>query len=252
MVTSNNKGPSVKIFGVRFDKMTMDEAFHKFVSFVGAEQTQMIFTPNSEIVMKAQEDVEFLNVLNSGHLVIPDGIGVILASKIHRLGLSERIPGIEMMGRMLAYCHRTERSVYLFGGQPGVAEKAAERIKATYPNIQIKGVASGYYDASEASKILDDINEKKPDILFVALGAPKQEKWIYQNEKLLNVSVAMGVGGALDVWAGNVKRAPKLFCKMGLEWFYRLMVQPSRFFRMLVLPKFMFKVLLTRNIEQKL
>ncbi len=240
---------AVKIFGVRFDKVNALEANKKFISFMESDRLKTIFTPNSEIVMKAQEDPEFKEILNEGDLVIPDGIGVIIASKIHHLGLNERVPGIEMMSMMLEYCNRTGKSIYLFGGKPTVADMAAEKIKAAYPNLVIAGTQDGYYDASNELNILDDINGKKPDILFVALGAPKQEKWISKYKKTINASVAIGVGGSLDVWAGTVKRAPVFFQKTGLEWFYRLLKQPTRIGRMMSLPKFMIKVITTKHIE---
>lgn len=240
---------TVKIFGVKFDNVTLDEANQKFITFMTSPRLKTIYTPNPEIVMMANEDPEFKNVLNEGDMVVPDGIGVVLASKVHHLGLKSRVPGIEVMGLMLEYCNRAGKSIYLFGGKPGVAENAAEKILAKYPNLAIAGFRDGYFDESQELKILDEINEKKPDIVFVALGAPKQEKWIHKYKKTLNASVAMGVGGALDVWAGNVKRAPLVFRKLGLEWFYRLLKQPSRLGRMMILPKFMIKAIFTKHIE---
>lgn len=240
---------AVKIFGVRFDNVNADEANRKFISLLESERLRTIYTPNTEMIMKAQDDPEFKSILNEGDLVVPDGIGVVLASKIHHLGLTERVPGIELMAMMLEYCNRAGKSIYLFGGKPEVADLAAVKIKEQYPNIIISGTRDGYYDESQEHKILDDINEKKPDILFVALGAPKQEKWIHKYKKTINASVAMGVGGSLDVWAGTVKRAPKFFQKTGLEWFYRLLKQPTRVMRMMSLPQFMIKVILTKHIE---
>lgn len=240
---------NIKIFGVRFDNVDKDEAYKRFIGFMEESRLKTIYTPNPEIVMKAIENPAFKVILNEGDLVIPDGIGVVLASKIHHLGLRERVPGIELMELMLEYCNRAGKSIYLFGGKPNVAESAAKHICEKYPNLKVVGMQDGYYDKTKELKILDDINEKKPDILFVALGAPKQETWIHGHKKLINASVAMGVGGALDVWAGTVKRAPVFFQKTGLEWFYRVIKQPTRVMRMLSLPKFMIKVLLTRHIE---
>ncbi|MCA0384630.1 MAG: WecB/TagA/CpsF family glycosyltransferase [Firmicutes bacterium] len=241
---------AVRIFGVRFDNVTASEAMRRFIAMMESGGLKTIYTPNTEIIMKAQEDPTFKQVLNEGDLVIPDGIGVVLASKIHHLGLSERVPGIELMGLMLEFCNRAGKSIYLFGGAPGIAEKASEKILSTYPNLKIVGIRDGYFKEEDVWSILDDINEKKPDILFVALGAPKQEKWIHQHKKTLNAKVAMGVGGALDVWSGTVKRAPVIYQKLGLEWFYRLLKQPSRIGRMMSLPKFMIKVILTKHIEE--
>lgn len=239
---------TVKVLGVKFNKLNREKAIQRFTSFMigDDDETKMIFTPNAELVMRAQEDEEFMSILNKGDLVIPDGIGIIIASKIHHLELEERIPGIEFMGQMLTYANRSQLSIFLFGGKDGVADLAAEKIKASYPNLKIVGTQSGYYDEKDELKILDRINEVKPDMLFVALGAPKQEKWIYKHHKLLNVKVAMGVGGSLDVMSGQVKRAPVFFQKIGLEWFYRFLKEPTRFGRILQIPKFLIKVIFTR------
>lgn len=239
---------AIKILGIRIDNVDLDEAFNRFLVLLNRARTGVIYTPNPEMVMLAQTEPAFRDVLLEGDLIIPDGIGLIIASRIHTLGLRHRVPGIELMERILKYAHTTRRSIYLFGGKPGVAEQAAQKILGKYPDIVIKGVDNGYYSAEEEDKIIDRINEAKPDILFVALGFPKQEYWISKHRKTLNAHVAMGVGGSLDVWAGTVKRAPVLFQKLGLEWFYRLLKEPSRIGRMMVLPKFLIKVITTRNI----
>lgn len=245
-MTTEHSSTFVKILGVKFNAYDAESAFNRFVSFMSQEETKMIFTPNPEIVMKAQEDTEFLNILNEGDLVVPDGIGIVIASKLHHLGIKERVPGIELMDRILSYCNRTEKSIYLYGAKPGVAELAAKNIEKEYPHLAVKGYSHGYHDAKEEQKVLDDINEKKPDVLFVALGAPRQEKWIYNHRKLLNANVAMGVGGSLDVYSGTAKRAPLIFRKTGFEWFYRLMKEPKRFLRCFTLPQFLIKVIWSR------
>lgn len=239
----------VRIFGVRIDRVDMEEAFNRFVGLLNRERTAVIYTPNTEMVMAAEADRDFREVLNSADLVIPDGIGLVYASRIHHLGLTSRVPGIELMERILKYSHTTRRSIFFFGGKPGTAELAVQRILEKYPNIVVKGIEHGYYTPEDEGRIIDAINEAKPDVLFVALGAPKQEKWIAEHRRTLNAHVAMGVGGCFDVYAGNVKRAPVLFQRLGLEWFYRLMKEPSRIGRMMALPRFMFKVITTRNIS---
>lgn len=241
---------AVKILGVKFHNVTLDDALSRFVHLLDGDRLGTIFTPNPEIVMAAQDDKELKSALLEGDLVIPDGIGILYASKIHALGLQTRVPGIELMGKILKYCNTNRLSIYLFGGKPGVAEKAVAKIQETYPNIVIKGYQNGYFDESETLSIVDRINETKPDVLFVALGAPKQEKWITTHKKVLNAKVAMGVGGSFDVWAGIVKRAPVFFQRIHLEWFYRLLQDPSRIGRMMVLPKFMIKVLLSRDFSR--
>jgi len=240
----------VKILGIKISKLNMDGAYNTFLSFFETDVVNTIYTPNTEIVMDAQNDNELKEVLHDGDLVIPDGIGLIYASKIHGLGLDDRVAGVDLMDKILKYSNSTRKSIYIFGGKPGVAEKACESILETYPNVRIKGFRDGYFGEEDELKIVDKINEVKPDILFVGLGAPKQEIWIDKHKKILNTKVAMGVGGGVDIWAGTSKRAPKIFINLGLEWFYRLLREPHRFIRMLALPKFMIKVLISRDFKK--
>lgn len=234
---------TVKILGVRIDKVNQEEAYNKFLSFIKEGSFKMIFTPNTEIVMMAQDDHELKDLLQQADMVIPDGIGLIYASKINNLGLTERVPGVEMMDKILNYCNNAKKSIYILGGAPGVAEKAVGKISEVYPDVDIRGIQDGYFKEEDELKIIDKINDTKPDVLFVALGAPKQEKWIYKHRKILNTKVAMGVGGSVDIWAGTAKRAPQIFINLHLEWFFRLLMQPSRIGRMMALPKFMLLVL---------
>lgn len=241
---------SVKILGVRIDKLNADEAYNKFLCLFKQDSFSAVYTPNPEIIMLAQEDHELKEALLDADLVIPDGIGVIYASRIHKLGLEERLPGIEFMDRMLKFCNNTNGSIFILGGKPGVAQKACDNISDKYPNIVVKGAHDGYFSAEDELKVVDKINEVKPDILFVALGCPKQEKWIYSHRKILNTKIAMGVGGSVDVWAGVAKRAPKIFIDLNIEWLYRLLREPHRIGRMMSLPKFLIKVLLSRDVSK--
>ena len=240
----------VKILGIRISKLNMEGAYNTFLSFFEDDTVNTIYTPNTEIVMQAQNDNDLKEVLHDGDLVIPDGIGLIYASKIHGLGLEDRVTGVDLMDKILKYCNSTRRSIYILGGKPEVADRACENILETYPNIKIKGCRDGYFTEEDELKIVDKINEVKPDILFVALGAPKQEMWIDKYKKILNTKVAMGVGGGVDIWAGTSKRAPKFFQNLGLEWLYRLMREPYRIGRMMALPRFMIKVLISRDFKK--
>lgn len=240
----------IKILGVRIDKVDREEAYKRFLSLIKRDRVSVIFTPNTEIVMMAQHDEVLKEALYDADLVVPDGVGLVYASRIHNLGLTERVAGIELMERMLKFCNATKLSIYLFGAKEDVCKLAVDKIKELYGNIDVKGYHSGYFDGAEESRIIDEINELKPDILFVALGAPKQEKWITTHKKTLNCKVAMGVGGSFDVLSGTVKRAPKIFRNTGFEWLYRLLTNPMRFKRMLALPHFMIKVILERDMKQ--
>ena len=232
---------------VPIDAVNMSQAKAQVASFFQQENLQVIYTPNTEIVMEAQQDPMLLDAIKAANLVIPDGIGLIYASKILKKGLKERVTGVDLMGEILSYCNQQGKSIYILGGKPGVAQLAGENIQIKFPQIRIAGVNDGYFKETETEKIIEEINQSSVDILFVALGAPKQEKWIYQYRGKLKARIAMGVGGGVDIWAGTVKRAPKVYQKLGLEWFYRLLKEPWRYKRMLSLPKFMIKVLFSKR-----
>ncbi len=235
----------VNILGVRVSKHSIDSASDKIAEYVkNGEKGKCVYTPNSEIIMVAYRDSEFKDVLNSADMLLADGIGVVYASKIVKNPISQRAAGYDTACKVLEKLSEYEAGVYLFGAAEGVAQKAGEEICKRYPGIRICGVSNGYFDEKREREIIDDINSKKPDILFVCLGAPKQEKWIYAHKDEMDFGVAMGIGGSLDVFAGTVKRAPEFYQKHGIEWLYRLLKQPKRIVRMLDLPRFGFKVLL--------
>ena len=239
----------VEIVGVNIDNTTIDEASKKLEDFLGEEDLSMVFTPNSEILVDAVKDPYFTQVLNSGNLVIPDGIGVVIASKFYGIPIKERVTGYDLMCKLIEIAHNKDKSIYFIGGKEGVAEEAALNIIQKYEDIKILGWHNGYFDEEEEEIIINNIIELKPDIIFVALGAPRQEKWIYENRHKLTAKIAMGVGGSIDVLAGRVKRAPAFYQKAGLEWFYRLIKEPRRFLRILKLPKFILLSLYDAKIK---
>ena len=200
-------------------------------------------TPNPEIVMLAEKNEDFRNVLNNAELVVADGIGVIKAAKILKTPLPERIPGIELGEAMIEFCARNSHPVYFLGSKPGVAEDAAKNMAEKYPGLNVCGTHDGYFDMTGGEvneSVIAEINEKGARLVLVCVGAPKQETWIADNrERMPAVGVFAGLGGSLDVFSGRAKRAPAFFCKTGLEWFYRLMKEPSRIGRMSKLPLFL-------------
>jgi len=235
----------VNILGVGVSKYTIDAAANKIVEFIcNGARKKCVYTPNSEIIMMAYRDSNFRELLNSADILTADGIGVVYASKILSNPISERAAGYDIACKVLEILAPMGKSVYLFGAKPGVAQQAGEEMQKRYPGIVISGTSDGYFDTEKEKQIISDINEKKPDLLFVCLGAPKQEKWLNEHKDELDFGVAMGIGGSLDVFAGTVKRAPEFYQKHGIEWLYRLLKQPSRFIRMLDLPKFGFTVLI--------
>ncbi len=240
----SDKTPHIDVRGVNFNNITFDDTVASLVSAVENRHQTALFTPNSEIVQACVENPALYEVINSAELVIPDGIGVVKAARI--LGTpfcAGKIAGIEVGEEFLKRLAGTNHSIFLLGGKPGVAEAAAEKLSEKYPGIQFAGFHDGYFqkEGQENDAVIEKICQSGAQILFVCLGAPTQEKWIYQNrERLPNVYAILGLGGSLDGYAGVVKRAPKIFIKLGLEWFYRLLREPWRFKRMLKLPKFYF------------
>ena len=229
------------ILGVKVDTDNYDELIKKLFNRIDNKEKSLVVAINPEKLMKAKEDQSLKDLLNRAEFQIPDGIGVILASKLNKGNIKSRVTGIDMMDRIVREAARTGKSIFLYGAKPGVAESAAEALKFTYASLQIAGTQDGYEKDNE--KVIQKINEAKPDILFVAMGSPRQEEWIEANRDKLYPSLYQGVGGSFDVLAGNVKRAPSFFQKTGLEWFYRLAKEPSRLKRQLVLPVFLMETL---------
>ena len=233
----------VNILGVNVCKVTYDEAVDKIYKMLNEKGNHAVFTPNSEIILMAHKDEDFCNILNSADLLTADGIGVVYASKILKNPVPERVAGYDMACGIIDKIAESGHRLYLFGGKPGVAELAEEKLKEKYPLLNIVGKRNGYFSPDEVDSIIEDINQSGADLLFVCLGAPTQEKWIYANREKLSCHVMMGIGGSLDVFAGTAQRAPHIWCKLGLEWLYRLIKEPWRFPRMMALPKFGFTVL---------
>ncbi|MGJ7045963.1 WecB/TagA/CpsF family glycosyltransferase [Thermoanaerobacterium thermosulfurigenes] len=235
------------IFDVPIDKVNMKQAVDTVEKFLSEDRLHMVATPNAEIVMMAQKDPEYKEILNKTDLNVPDGSGVIFASKIYKEELPERVAGFDLMMELIKVASAKKYKIYLLGAKSDVVKAAYLNLKRQYSEIDIVGFHDGYFSKDDEDEIIYDINEKNTDLLFVALGAPKQEKWIYENRNKLKAKVAIGVGGSFDVIAGKVTRAPEIYRKLGLEWFYRLLKEPWRYKRMMALPKFAVKVLLSRK-----
>ncbi len=229
---------------VPINKVTMEEATKQVVQYLKGSGQHTVFTPNPEIIMDAQKDQAFMEILQKADLVVADGIGVVIASKILKgPRLPERVGGFDLMQNVLREIKDQDINIYFLGSQPGVAKEAAKNMRVKYPNIKIVGTRDGYFKAEDEKKIIEEIKSLKVDLLLVGLGAPRQEKWINANLEALGVKVAVGVGGSLDVMAGVVKRAPQMYQKLGLEWFYRLVTNPKRAKRMMNLPVFGVKII---------
>jgi N-acetylglucosaminyldiphosphoundecaprenol N-acetyl-beta-D-mannosaminyltransferase len=234
----------VGVKGVGFDAVTPEQAMEKALALSAEDGCKYVVTPNPEIVWLARKQPELRDALNGSDLVIPDGIGIIYASRILGEPLPSSVPGIELAAGLLLHMAEQGEPVYLLGAKPGVAERAAENLKAQYPGLNIVGTGDGYFQ--EDGPVISRINACKPRLMLVCLGFPRQELWMAKHRHELDVGLMVGLGGSLDVFAGDVKRAPDAWCRLNLEWFYRLLHQPSRLGRMMKLPVFLLSVVWER------
>ncbi len=230
----------IDVLGVGFDNVTLEEAVAQAMDIIQQETAQYVVTPNPEIVEICREDPKAKDVVNGAALVLPDGIGIIKGAAILKTPLKGRVPGIEFGQALMAELAKTGKTLYLLGGKPGVAEMAKEKLCQTYPGLCIVGTQDGYF--KDDDKVVNQIAQSGADVVFVCLGAPKQEFWMARNGAATNAHLLCGLGGSLDVFAGVVERAPVWFQKAGLEWFYRLCKEPRRIGRMMKLPLFLVHV----------
>ncbi len=241
-VFSKLKIDSINILKVRIDNVKMSNVLEIIDKMILSKKCHQIVTVNPEFVMEAQKNIEFRKVLNEAALSLPDGIGIVLASKFTSQPLNERVTGVDTV-QMLAYqAARNGWRIFFLGAAPGVAQIAATKLQILYPELQIAGTYSGSPNIQEEDEICEMIKAAKPEILLVAFGAPKQDLWIARNLEKLGVPVAIGVGGTFDFIAGIARRAPLWVQKISCEWLYRLMKEPRRWKRMLALPKFSFLI----------
>lgn len=235
--------PTVSIYGLPFSKLGMDETISRLTEAIDHRVVTHVITANPIMVMSAVEDQAYYSMMRTAELIVPDGTGVVWAAGYVGEPVAERVPGFDILHRLMALGEAKGWSVYLLGTDQQTIDTAAANLKQKYPRTRIAGVRNGYFGPEQDEEVIAAIREAKPDILFVARSASTQEPWISRYKKDLDVPVIMGVGGSFDIIAGKLKRAPKLFQKLRLEWFYRLLQEPYRYKRMLVLPKFVIKVI---------
>lgn len=230
----------IDVLGVGFDNLTMEEAVAAGTALLHEEGAHYVVTPNPEIVEICRESPEARAAVNGADLVLPDGVGVIKGARMLGTPLKEKTPGIEFASRIMGKMAQEGLSLYLLGAKPGVAEQAAERLRAQYPGLVIAGTHDGYF--KEDAPVAEAIRQSGADAVFVCLGAPKQELWMAKNGGATGAHLLCGLGGSLDVFAGTVERAPEFWSRHGLEWFYRLCKEPRRIGRMMKLPLFLVHV----------
>ncbi len=234
----------INILGVAFDALTLGEAEERADALLCSGAGGYIVTANPEIVLRCREDAAYAAAVNGAELVLADGVGDLCAARILGTPLPGRVAGSDLVPRLLARLAERGGSVFLYGARPGVAERAGESLQSTCPGLRIAGTENGYI--SDETALLEALEREKPDLLLLGLGAPRQELWMAKNRQR-TPAVMIGVGGLLDVFAGDIPRAPETWQRLGLEWLYRLLREPRRFKRVIRLPKILFLALRERK-----
>jgi N-acetylglucosaminyldiphosphoundecaprenol N-acetyl-beta-D-mannosaminyltransferase len=237
----------ISVLNVMIDVVTMKEAVATVKEFIPLKKSHLVVTPNAEMIMMANKDKQLANIINNADLIVPDGAGVVWAAHYQGELMPERVAGYDLVQNLLREAVNEKYRIYMFGGAPGIAERARKVAEERYPGVQIVGTRNGFFKRQDESEILDQIRACQPDILLVALGVPRQEKWLDEHKEELKVPVAIGVGGSLDVMAGIVQRAPLWMQRSNLEWLFRLLSEPKRAIRMLALPRFVIKVMTAKK-----
>lgn len=246
-----NKRERANILGCQVDLVTLEQGIIRINDLISRGRPAHIITLNAEIVYQAQSNEELKAIINQADMVTPDGIGIVWGGRQLGYEIGERVTGIDLLYRLCQEAPTKGWRVYLLGSAPGVAEESGRRLISAYPGLQICGNHHGYFNEEDIPGIISKIKKLAPDILFVSLGAPKQEKWIKKYKQEIGVPVSVGVGGSLDVIAGQKKRAPLWMIRLNLEWLYRLISEPSRIRRQLVLPKFVGLILKSKFIGSR-
>lgn len=246
--------PTATILGVKVHALTNTRTLALIEAFIASGQPHQLVTVNPEFVVEAQHDAEFRQIINRAALAMPDGIGVLKAARfLGTTPLPERVAGSDLVVRLAELSHLKGYRIYFLGAQPGVAEQAIEKLRQPYPNLQVAGTYAGSPAIAENEAIVERILPTRPDILLVAYGAPRQDKWIARNLERLQIPVCIGVGGSFDFIAGTQQRAPAWVQRLGLEWFHRLLTQPWRWRRIWnAVPRFSWLVLRSRFVDKKL
>ncbi len=233
---------TVSILGLPIQNVTMEEAVNDVYGFFNARESRVVITPNAEILQMFHKDPSVKELLLQADYAVPDGAGVVLAAK--RLGtpLKEKVAGVELSRNLLEKAAKEGGNVYLLGAKPGVAAEAKRCLEEEIPGISIVGVRDGYFKPEDEPAIIEEINALDVDMLFVCLGAPKQELWMAEHKSDLKIGVMLGLGGSLDIFSHTLKRAPQWMINCRIEWLYRVIKEPYRIGRIASLPKFLMSI----------
>ena len=233
---------TVDILGIKFENIRKSDAEKRITDALERRNYMSIFTPNPDIVLGTYGSAELTKLINSAELTVPDGIGIILASRLLGAPLPERIAGIDLGEFILKQADYRGLRIFLLGGKQGVAQRAEKKITEKYPHLTVCGTHHGYFDKDgmENERIVEKIRILSPDVLFVCFGFPEQERWIESNHSAIpSLKICAGLGGSIDVWAGDTRRAPKAIQSIGAEWLWRMVLQPKRAKNILRIPEFL-------------
>jgi N-acetylglucosaminyldiphosphoundecaprenol N-acetyl-beta-D-mannosaminyltransferase len=248
MTDTEQKQDKLNLLHVAVDRVDYDSALARINKLLDTNGCKQVVTLNPEYVMRAEKEPQLQRIINGAELTVPDGMGIVWASRLLGEPLPDRVTGTGLLPKICKICADEGLGIFLLGGGPGVAKSAATELLGRYPQLNIAGISSSDPDASLDDALVEQINSSGATVLAVAYGCPKQDLWIDRNRKRLSgVRVAIGVGGAFDFISGQIPRAPRFMRRTGTEWLFRLWIEPSRGRRMMALPRFGWKVLRSRK-----
>lgn len=229
---------SVTILGMRVDCVSPEETLAAIDRFIAQRTPHHIVTADASMVVTARHDAELNTIIQGAELVTPDGAGILWASRLFGTPIPYRVSGVDLVGEICRLSPSKGYRIFFFGSGPGVAEEAAVKLRARFPGTQIVGTRDGFFTPEQEPEVIAQIQAVHADVVLVALGIPKQEKWIAQHKAVLGASVLIGVGGSFDVFSGRVKRAPLIMQRNGFEWLFRLLQNPRKIGKVMTLPEF--------------
>jgi N-acetylglucosaminyldiphosphoundecaprenol N-acetyl-beta-D-mannosaminyltransferase len=237
---------SAKILGCRVDALGSDEAVRRIAEYARGTAGALVVTLGTEMIVRAQTDPNFREIVNTSALSLCDTVGVKYAARLHGTRIAERVSGVDLLGPLCALLAEQGSSVYFLGAKGDTAQRAAAALQSRFPRLTIAGARDGFFPADRDSEVASMVAASGANVLFVGLGSPRQEIFLKHHLQETGCGVGIGVGGSFDVLAGNVERAPMLWQRLNVEWLYRLVREPQRWRRQLALPKFVWLVLLER------
>jgi N-acetylglucosaminyldiphosphoundecaprenol N-acetyl-beta-D-mannosaminyltransferase len=236
----------VEILGLPVDRVSMDSAMEIIQRFLKEDRPHMVVTADAAGMVQTGDNPDLREIFKSADLVTPDSVGILWAARRRRKPIAGRVSGVDMVEKLAQLSANAGHRIFLLGSAPGVAELAAEKLRLKYPGCNIVGTRHGFFPSDSDTLVAQEIATFRPDILLVAMGIPRQERFIRATQSIIKAKVAMGVGGSLDVFSGKARRAPGIIQRMHLEWLWRTLLNPSKFRKAKYLPVFVWRVLRSR------